>query len=372
MSDFLDIFNGFDNKFFYKTVANDDKEKVRRVLEKDGIDFNDFLLLISDGARDLLPEISEKARSITIKRFGRVINFYAPVYLSNECTNSCTYCGFNCKRNVDRVTLGMPEIENEFMFLKDQGFDSILLLTGESPVKAGADYIGEAVKLAKRYFTYVGLEVFPMTVQEYAGLVEAGASGLTIYQETYDTALYDTVHPGGRKKDFKWRLDAPGRAFQAGFRKVGLGSLLGLNDWRYEAALLGLHALYLRKKFWKGEVTMSFPRINPVETGFGMPYPVSDRDMVWMISAMRMLLPESGFLLSTREKPEFREKLIDLCITQISAGSRTNPGGYTGGMYEQQFEVADRRSLNEMIDLLISKGYDPVLKDWENCFFGIK
>jgi 2-iminoacetate synthase len=371
MNDFSTVFNDYDFQSLNKILACNDMEKVIRVLKKDDIEFNDFLYLLSDGARDMLPVIAEKSRNLTIKRFGKVINFYAPIYLSNECTNSCTYCGFNHSRNIKRVTLDTDDYENEMKILKSQGFDNILLLTGESPKNAGADYIIQAVKTAKKYFTYIGLEIYPMSVEEYARVVDAGASGLTIYQETYDMMTYDEIHPSGRKKDFKWRITTPDRAFEAGFRKVGLGALLGIHDWKFEAAMMGMHAVYLRKKYWKGEVTLSFPRINPVETEFGIPHPVSDRELVWMICALRILLPESGFVLSTREKPEFRNKLIDLCITQLSAGSKTNPGGYSGDQYDTHFEVSDKRNLPEMMNFIKDKGYDPVLKDWEINFKGI-
>jgi 2-iminoacetate synthase len=372
MKDFYDFFHEYDFQSINNILSNNDKEKVIRVLKKDNVEYADFLYLLSDAAEDSLQEIAVKARDLTIKRFGKVINFYAPIYLSNECSNSCTYCGFNRGRNIKRVTLDPIEYENEMKILKSQGFDNILLLTGESQKSAGVEYIRQAVMTAKKYFTYIGLEVYPMSTEEYSSLVDAGASGLTIYQETYDVRTYDEVHPSGRKKDFKWRITTPDRAFMAGFRKVGLGSLLGIFNWKYEAAMLGLHASYLRKKYWKGEVSLSVPRINPVETDFSIPYPVSDRNLVWMISALRILLPESGFVLSTREKPEFRNNLINLCITQISAGSRTSPGGYSGDQYDTQFEVSDKRNLDEMMKMIRDKGYDPVLKDWEINFSGIK
>ena len=372
MNDFFEVFKNFDYERFNSTILNADKNRIKKILGKDEIEYDDFLVLISESALEMLPEIAQRARNLTIKRFGKVINFYAPVYLSNECSNGCIYCGFNNARDIKRTTLGFGDIEKEYEFLKKQGFDNVLLLTGESPKNAGTTYIKKSVELARKYFTYVGLEIFPMSTEDYSLLVDAGASGLTIYQETYDETTYSKVHPRGKKSDFKWRITTPDRAFSAGFRKVGLGSLLGINDWRYEAAILGLHATYLRKKYWKGEVTLSFPRINPVETGYEVPYTVSDRELGLMISALRLLLPESGFILSTRERPEFRNNLIDLCITQLSAGSNTSPGGYSGGNYETQFEVSDRRDLDEMVELLKSKGYDPVLKDWENNFCGIR
>lgn len=364
----------FDN--IYNLILNYDnstkKEDILDILEKESITFNDFLYLLSKKSDDYLIKIAEKARKLTIQRFGKIINFYVPLYLSNECSNRCDYCGFNTTRNINRITLSKKEIEEEIIYLKNIGFDNMLLLTGESRKKAGLSYINEAVKLAKKYFTYIGLEIFPMEVNEYKILIENGANGLTIYQETYNKKMYDKVHISGKKKDYEYRLNTPDRAMESGFRKVGIGALLGLYDWRYEAIGLALQIDYLRKKYWQQEITLSFPRINPVSPNYHIPHFVSDKNFIKMLCCLRILYPDIAFLLSTREKPELRDKLINLCITQISAGSKTNPGGYSSKKEsEAQFDVVDNRTLEEMIKIVIQNGYCPVIKDWDINFRGV-
>lgn len=365
------ILNNYNYQKIIDTINSSDDEKIIKILSKDKIDFNDFLLLLSDKAGSHLSAIAEKAKNLTVKRFGKVINFYVPVYLSNVCSNECVYCGFNTSKKVNRLTLNINQIEKEYLKLKEQGFDNVLLLTGEAPNIADLNYIIEAIKLSKKYFTFTGLEIYPMDIDQYKKLIDAGADGLTVYQETYDILTYDKMHLKGKKKDYAWRLNTPERAAIAGFRKIGLGALLGLFDWKYEASMLALHAEYLLKNYWKTEITLGFPRINPPDNNFNIPYPVSDKNFVQLICALRLYLPETGFLLTTRERPQLRDNLIGLCITQISAGSKTNPGGYIDNSSEEQFEVADKRDLNEMIDLVIKKGYEPVLKDWEKSFTGI-
>ncbi len=364
----------FDN--IYKLLLDYDKaikkEEILYILEKDSITFNDFLSLLSEKSDQYLIKIAEKARELTIKRFGKIINFYVPLYLSNECDNKCSYCGFNSERNISRVTLSINEIEEELVKLKDIGFDNILLLTGESRKKADINYINEAVKLAKKYFTYIGLEIYPMEVDEYKTLVKNGANGLTIYQETYNKEMYDKVHISGRKKDYQYRLNTPDRAMQAGFRKVGLGALLGLYDWRYEAIALAIHVDYLRRHYWQQEITLSFPRINPISPNYKIPFFVTDKNFVKMLCILRILYPDIGFLLSTRERPDLRDKLINLCITQISAGSKTTPGGYKLKVESDgQFDVVDKRELKEMLKVVELYGYCPVIKDWDINFKGV-
>lgn len=368
----IDIINNYSYNDILKNIENSSDDKILSVIQKDKIDFYDFLTLLSEKALKYLPSIVEKSREITIKRFGKVINFYVPVYLSNECSNQCVYCGFNSARDIIRKTLNIKEIKEEFIKLKETGFDNVLLLTGEDKKKAGMNYIKEAVKLAKNYFTFVGLEVYPMETDEYKELLNAGADGLTIYQETYDKNTYDEMHIFGKKKDYNWRLATPDRACLAGFRKVGIGALLGLFDWKYETAMIALHLNYLQKSYWKTEFSLGFPRINPPDGSFKIPYIVSDKIFVQLISALRLYLPEVGFLLTTRENPELRNNLIGLMITQISAGSRTNPGGYLSNSSDEQFHVSDTRELRKMIEVVSGKGYEAVIKDWEKNFASIK
>lgn len=356
----------FDN--IKEIISSTTEEKIISILKKDEITFNEFLALLSEKAAKFLPEMVLKSKEVTIKRFGKIINFYVPLYLSNECSNQCVYCGFNQQRDIIRKTLTFNEIEKDLEKIKDYGFDNILLLTGEHKKAANLDYIKNAVKMAKDNFTFVGLEIYPMKIEEYRELLITGARGLTIYQETYDIETYDKMHIKGKKKDYLWRLDTPERACIAGFRKVGLGALLGLFDWQYEVAMLALHINYLQKRYWKTEFTLGFPRINPPDDIFKIPYKVSDKNFLQLLSALRIYLPDVGFLLTTRERPELRDNLIGLMITQISAGSKTNPGGYIDNSADEQFHVSDNRTLEEMIRVVRKKGYDPVLKDWEKNF----
>lgn len=362
----------FSSKNITPYTQNTDTAGIKNILKKESITFQDFLYLLSPGAETLLPEIAYQAQKKTIQRFGKKISFYAPLYLSNECENQCAYCGFNKQKKVNRITLTPDEIEKELLALKKAGFDSVLLLTGEAPDLIGVDYIKAAIIQAKKHFSFVCLEIFPLSVEDYSTLVKAGADCLTIYQETYDQKVYDKMHIAGKKKDYSWRLNTPGRALEAGFRKIGLGALLGLANWQYEAAMLALHIDFLRKKYWKSEFTLSFPRINPTENSFKIPDLVNNKNLVQMMCAFRLLFDEVGLILSTRENPNLRDQLIGLCTTQISAGSKTNPGGYSkNNDAAQQFDISDNRSLYEMINTIKNKGYDPVIKDWEKNFTGV-
>lgn len=368
---FRDIIDSFDENRFWKKIKEASRADVDTVLKKDVIELDDLIVLLSDNSTDYLQNIAGRAKDITIQRFGNVINFYVPIYISNECTNHCTYCGFNKDKEIDRITLSLEEIEEEYKKIKEKGFDNVLILTGEAPNKAGDDFIAEAVEIAKKYFRFVGLEIYPMDTEGYKHLESSGADGLTIYQETYDKDIYSLMHLKGKKKDYYWRLDTPERAANAGLRKIGLGALLGLGDWRYEAFMLALHINYLQRKCWRSEYTLGFPRIRPFNNDFKIPSQVSDRDLVHMMSALRIFLPDVGFLFTTRESKDLRDNLIGLCITQISAGSKTNPKGYTNNEYGEQFSVCDERTLSEMMDIVKQKGYEPVLKDWEYSFNGL-
>lgn len=369
---FSDYLKLFDMSKFIPLIEKSTTADVQKVIDKRSIDIYDFAVLLSEPANNFLPALAEKARDYTIRRFGKTISFYAPLYLSNECDNVCVYCGYHNARQIERVTLTLEQVRIESKKIKEIGFDSILLLTGESPTKADVNYIKDCVKIAKEYFTYVALEVYPMSSENYQLLSDAGASGLTVYQETYDKDTYKKMHLKGNKSDYRYRLDTPERAFIGGLRKVGIGALLGLSDWRYEALHLALHIDYLRKKYWRQEVSLSFPRINPVTSSFKIPHPVTDKNMIHLISVMRIYLEDVPFVISTREKADFRDKLIELAVTHISAGSKTTPGGYAVKTEAQgQFDVSDKRELKEMISIIKAKGYDPVIKDWDVNFMGV-
>lgn len=341
-------------------LQNEQESIIRDILAKESLSYIDFLYLLSPAAEPYLQAMAHKSIRLTRAHFGKTMQFYVPLYLSNECCNACVYCGFNVNKKIKRITSTPSEIEEGLEKLSRHGFQSVLLLTGEDYNKAGVEFVVDAIKRAREFFSYVALEIFPASVDGYKQFVKAGASGLTIYQETYHSTTYKKMHIAGPKMDYDWRLDTPDRAFQAGIRKVGIGALLGLHDWRYEAALLGLHAEYLMKKYWRGEVSISFPRIRDSQFGAD----VSDKNMVQMMLALRLFQPTVGLVLSTREPAQLRDKLIDIGITQISAESKTNPGGYTSSDADEQFAVSDNRTLDEMRDLVRNKGFDPVMKDW--------
>ncbi|MBU1026682.1 MAG: 2-iminoacetate synthase ThiH [Candidatus Margulisbacteria bacterium] len=343
-------------------------EDVDAVLKKDRLCFNDYLVLLSDAASQKLEDLAQRARLLTLKHFGKTIQLYVPLYLSNECDNACVYCGFNHKAVGKRLFLSVPEVEKEAEILYQKGFRHILLLSGEKRDKVTLNYLKEVISLLHKRFDSVSLEVFPLSEAEYKQLAACGADGLTIYQEVYSPTIYNNVHPYGPKSDYEFRLDTPERAGKAGFYRLNIGALLGLAPWQEEMALLGLHAAYLKKTFWQSQIAVSFPRLTDTGVGFKAPYPVSDRQLIQMICALRIFQPTLGLVLSTREKAELRNNLIPLAITQMSAESKTSPGAYSGLEAEQQFEISDKRSLQEIVKVIAQKGYEPVFKDWDRIF----
>jgi 2-iminoacetate synthase len=344
---------------------------VRAVLAKDHRDLNDLAVLLSPAADRFLEETARAAMHLTSRRFGRAILLYAPIYLSNECVNVCTYCGFRRDIDVKRSTLGQGEIERELRFLTERGFRHLLLVTGEHPKIVTMDYLEEAVRNARNYVPSVSIEVEPLSAEDYRRLVEAGIDGVTLYQETYDRGLYARYHTHGPKKRYDWRLEGPDRAAEAGVRRVNIGALLGLADWRRETLALAVHAGHLFRSYWRTHVSISFPRIRSAASHFDPPHPVGDRELTRMVVALRLFLPDVGLVLSTRERPALRDGLAPLGITQMSAGSRTEPGGYIDGKgAEEQFHVDDTRSPEEVARRLGELGLDPVWKDWEEALHG--
>jgi 2-iminoacetate synthase len=314
--------------------------------------------------------MAQRARALTQRHFGRTISLYAPLYLANYCTNGCAYCGFASDRVQPRRRLEPPEAEKELAMLKEMGFEEVLLLTGERTSHAGFDYLHECVSLAAQRFHAVGVEAFPMTTREYALLAEAGCSGVTLYQETYDPRRYDRLHRWGPKKDYLDRLEAPARAMEAGIRTVGLGVLLGLSDPTFDAVCLLRHASHLQRNHWKSGITLSFPRLRPQTGNFAAMFPVDEAWLARLVFAVRIVLPDVPLLLSTRERPEFRDGMAGLGISKMSAGSRTSVGGYGEAepATEGQFQVSDKRSVPEFCSMLRSRGLDPVFKNWDSVF----
>ena len=369
---------------------------IRAALQKDQPTLADFAQLISPAAGESLEELCRRSQALTRQRFGKVIRLFAPLYLSNECVNNCAYCGFSRDNPILRVTLSVEEVVREARALAAQGFRNILLVAGEHPKFVGNGYMADCVRALHEFVPSLSLEVGPMTAEDYRPLVAAGADGLVVYQETYDRDIYAAMHTAGPKRDFNWRLETPERAYAAGFRRVGIGALHGLADWRREALAVAAHAAFLLRHCWKAQVTISLPRLRPCAGEFQPLTHMSDRELAQLICALRLFLPDAGLVLSTREPAKLRDGLIPLGVTMISAGSHTEPGGYTGAGKEKihhtergrivelasgasewaatngratnatgQFEIADERSPEEMSALIRSLGYEPVWKDWD-------
>jgi len=325
-----------------------------------------LLSLSSD--RDLAALLEEAGR-VRDLRFGKRINLYAPLYLSSFCANRCLYCGFNASRDIVRTALTPDEILREAGYLSSAGFKSVLLVGGEDPSRAGLGYYLDAVPLLLSRFSSVALELSPFSASEYRSLYAAGADGITVYQETYNETLYAEYHISGRKKDYRWRLETPERAALAGIPNINVGALLGLAPWREEVLALSSHLEYLIKKYWKVNFGISFPRILCGGEDFSVPYPVSDRDFVKILAAMRVSFPDTPIYLSTREAPVMRDNLLKYGVTHMSAESRTAPGGYLApGASGEQFGVTDTRSLGEIMEAIRSAGLSPVFKDWDRGY----
>lgn len=323
----------------------------------------DLGALLSPAAGERLEELAVLAHEASVRRFGRVVRLFAPLYLSNECVSTCTYCGFSSGNDIARRTLTPDEVGVEARTLRDRGFRHVLLVAGEHARIVSKDYLVECVRAAE--VPSVSLETQVWDVATYRRLVEAGCEGLVVYQETYDRATYEAVHLKGKKRNYDWRLAAPDRAAEAGMRSLAIGALLGLRpDWRPEVVALAAHASALLRRWWRCEVAVSLPRMRPAAGGFEPARPVTDREYVQIICALRLALPDVGITLSTRESPAFRDAVCKLGVTQMSAGSHTEPGGYADpGRAEPQFEVSDTRSPAEVADALRAAGYDPVWKD---------
>ena len=326
----------------------------------------DFAALLSPVASQRLEEMANAAHRITIQRFGRTVRLYAPLYLSNECVSVCSYCGFSADNRVTRRTLPAEQVAAEASELMRRGFRHILLVAGEHARVVSKDYLVECVEALAPTIPSISIEVQVWDTTTYRRLVDAGCDGLTVFQETYNADTYSSVHLKGKKRNYAWRLAAPDRGAEAGMRKLGIGALLGLHpDWREDAIALAAHARALMKRWWRCEVTVALPRLRPAAGDFTPTDPVSDREFVQLLCAMRIAFPDIGINLSTREAPAFRDALVRLGVTTMSAGSHTEPGGYASASdAEPQFEIADSRSPAEVAAVLRAAGYEPVWKDW--------
>jgi 2-iminoacetate synthase len=344
---------------------------VERALAARSPSLDDLMSLISPAAEPFLEEIAQRAHRLTVQRFGKGMGLFAPLYLSNVCTNRCVYCGFNRTNRIARLTLSPEEAQIEGNAVRNMGFRQILLLAGEAPSLITTDYLKAVLARIRPDFSSIGIELFPMETEAYRDLIGHGVDSLTLFQETYDEGSYGLFHPGGRKSNYHWRLETPDRAGEAGFRRIGLGALLGLNNWRVEGFFLALHAHYLQRTYWQSQVAISFPRLRPAAGGYEPRFPVSDRHLVQLLCSLRLFLPDAGFTLSTREFPALRDSLIPLGITLMSAGSHTEPGGYAhSSAGEAQFKVSDDRSPAVVAEVLRRQGYEPVWKDWDVAMAG--
>lgn len=370
---FYSILSKFDWKQVEDTITTSTMQSVERALsKKENINIEDFAALISPAAAPYLEAMAKKSREITLRRFGKAIQLYLPLYLSNDCTNSCVYCGFNCHNNIERKVLSTSEILAEIEAIKKLGpFEHILLVTGENNQNAGFEYLVNAVNLCHKHFSAVSIEIQPLVTEEYAELAKNGVTAVYIYQETYREESYRQHHPGGKKSIFEHRLHCPDRVGMAGVRKIGIGALLGLENWRADSFFTALHLSYLQKTYWKCKFSVSFPRLRPFEgQSFELCTP-SDRELVQLMCAYRICFPDAEISLSTRESAGFRDKAMMLGLTTMSAGSRTNPGGYGISKAElPQWEINDSRSPAEIEEKIKQNGYDPIWKDWDATLNG--
>jgi 2-iminoacetate synthase len=332
---------------------------------KSRLSARDFLTLLAPAAEGFLEQMAGRARALTLQHFGRVVFLYAPLYVADYCENSCLYCSFSATHGYLRRRLTLPEVAEQAQVLAGMGLKAVLLLTGESRRHTPVSYLRDCVRLLQKYFSSVSLEVYPLQEDEYRGLVACGLDGVTVYQEVYNETVYNSVHPQGPKADFHYRLETAERACRAGVRTVNIGALLGLDDWRREAFSTGLHAQYLQDSFPAVELGVSVPRIQPHLGSYTPPAPLTDRELVQVILALRLFLPRAGITLSTRERPALRDALVGLGITRMSACSSTMVGGYTAnGSRVAQFDISDGRSVEEIRQMLKISGYQPVAQDW--------
>jgi len=342
-----------------------------------------------------LEAMAQNSRALTLQNFGRTMRLFAPLYLSNECINNCRYCGFSRDNPILRITLDLDEVVAEARHLARQGFRQILLVAGEHPKFVGPEYLAGCIRALQPDFSSISIEVGPMTTQDYVPIVDAGADGLVVYQETYSRTVYAEMHTAGPKRDFNFRLNCAERGYRAGFRRLGIGVLFGLSRWQEEAIGLASHLEYLLKHCWQSQISVSLPRLRPAAGGFRPLFSITDRELAQLVCALRITFPQVGIVLSTRERASFRDFLIPLGVTTMSAGSHTEPGGYTRQGSQRlhrtlrgrivapdfqsgedqlatgQFEISDERSPAEIAGVLRQRGLEPVWKDWDQALSGM-
>jgi len=362
---FINIIDQWDWNQTQESILSKSQSDVLHALHKNRVDLEDFKALISPAAEVFIELMAQKSVEITRRRFGNTIQMYSPMYLSNECQNICTYCGFSMDNKLPRKTLSTLEIMAEIEVIKEFGYDHILLVTGESRQVSMA-YFEKVLPLVRKYFNHISMEVQPLKEEEYRRLYELGVNTILVYQETYHRQKYKTYHLKGKKANYNFRLETPERIGKTGMYKIGLGVLFGLADWRTDSFFCALHLSYLEKKYWQTKYSISFPRLRPFSGGVCPEYDFSDKNLVQLICAYRLFNEELELSLSTREPAWMRNHLVKLGITSISAGSKTNPGGYANPDESlEQFEISDERHPREIASMLKDQGLEAVWKDWD-------
>ncbi|HAV1415932.1 2-iminoacetate synthase ThiH [Vibrio parahaemolyticus] len=373
---FYDRFQQLDWDDISMSIYAKTAQDVERALAKPKRDLEDFKALISPAAEPYLEQMAKISYSLTRKRFGNTMSLYIPLYLSNLCANACTYCGFSMENRIKRRTLNRDELEAEIGAIKRMKFDSVLLVTGEHETKVGMKYFREMVPIIKQRFNYLAMEVQPLDQDEYAELKTLGLDAVMVYQETYHPKTYAQHHLRGNKMDFRYRLETPDRLAKAGIDKIGLGALIGLEEWRTDCFFAAAHLDYLERTYWQSRYSISFPRLRPCAgnvpaSGLQPKSVMTDKQLVQLICAYRLFNPEVELSLSTRESPQFRDNVLPLGITSMSAASKTQPGGYATEEVElEQFEISDERSAASVEDMIRAKGFDPVWRDWHSAYSG--
>jgi len=355
------VWNTVKDSIYAKT-----EKDVENALIKDKRDIEDFKALISPAAEPFLEQMAQISHQLTLKRFGKTMQMYIPLYLSNKCSNACKYCGFSANNKIKRKTLTDEEILEEIKVIKEMGYEHVLLVTGEEKHSAGLPYLKNAIRLIKPYFSHISVEIQPLEQSEYEELIDEGLNTVLLYQETFNKENYNQYHPAGKKSDFNYRLETHDRLGKAGIYKMGLGILIGLEDWRTDCFFTALHLDYLEKTYWKSKYTISFPRLRPFTGSYEPKILMKDKELVQLICAYRIFNEQVELSISTREKEQFRNNILKLGVTSISAGSKTNPGGYAVDIQTlEQFAISDDRSSKEIENMIRMQGYEPVWKDWD-------
>lgn len=365
---FTTLFNRYNWDETLESIYRTTAEDVRRALARRQRTLADFKALIAPAAAPFLEQMAQLSQQSTQKRFGRTIQMFAPLYLSNECQNICTYCGFSLDHQIPRKTLTATELIQELFAVKAMGYQHVLLVTGEAQQWVGMPYFRQMLPLVRQHFQHIALEVQPLDEADYAELRALGVNTVLVYQETYHREDYRKHHPKGKKANFDYRLACPDRIGKAGMHKIGVGALLGLDDWRADSFFTAMHLQYLEKTYWQSKFSVSFPRLRPHAGGLQPKSVITDRELVQLICAWRLFNNEVELSISTRESPRFRDNIIKLGITSISAGSKTNPGGYAVAPQSlEQFEIDDARDPAIIAQVIRDAGYEPIWKDWDHA-----